>query len=78
MNGPTRVTAAQLKQKKIGWEANYSKISKESWACLMFQAIRVFMLGRVTPSGLSKLPGVLMPAMKKGKDGGKRCASEAS
>ena len=76
ISGPTRVTAAQLKQSKLAWESKHATTAKESWACLMFQAIRVFMLGRVTPAGLSKLPGVLLPATKKGKDGGKTIDSE--
>lgn len=70
MNGPVRVTAAQLKARKAAWESGHSNLNKEAWASLMFQAIRVFVLGRVTPKGLSQLPGVLMPATKKGKGGG--------
>lgn len=69
-NGPVRVTAAQLKARKSAWESGHSTINKEAWASLMFQAIRVFVLGRVTPKGLSQLPGVLMPATSKGKGGG--------
>jgi hypothetical protein len=72
MNGPVRVTAAQLKARKAGWEQNHGQINREAWAVLMYQAIRVFVLGRVTPVGLSKLPGVLMPATSKGKGGGKK------
>jgi hypothetical protein len=72
MNGPTRVTAAQLKARKQQWESNHGQINKEAWAALMFQAIRVFVLGRVTPKGMAALPGVLMPATTKGKDGGKK------
>jgi len=72
LNGPTRVTAAQLKSRKAIWESSHGQINREAWASLMFQAIRVFVLGRVTPKGMSALPGVLMPATTKGKDGGKK------
>ena len=64
LTGPVRVTAAQLKTRKGEWESKHTAINTEAWACLMYQAIRVFVLGRVTPKGLSQLPGVLMPAIK--------------
>ena len=68
-SGPTRVTAAQLKSRKAKWEASHAATNREAWSSLMFQAIRVFVLGRVTPKGMSALPGVLMPATTKGKEG---------
>ncbi|CAM9548186.1 unnamed protein product [Chrysoparadoxa australica] len=58
----TRTTPTQQRRQEEIWAAAWPDLSTGSWATVMYQAIRVFMLSRVTPKALSTMPGVFLPA----------------
>ena len=66
-----RLTPAQAKERREKWELGYDAMSRDAWVTLTLQAVRIFVLARVTPKSFSSLPGVLLPVARaaKGADG---------
>lgn len=58
-------SASALREAAALWEAEYEALSTRAWTTLLLQAIRVFVLARITPKAFGALPGVLLPPPKK-------------
>ena len=56
-----RFTPAILVERKIIWEVQWESLCKQSWADVLFQALKIYMLSRATYKVFSNLPGVELP-----------------
>ena len=56
-----RLTPNMISEWKEGWKANWLKNCKQAWMDVLYQSIKVYVLGRVTYDELIKVPGFPQP-----------------